>query len=450
MSSTSELPRSLQSALRRWLSGGAARAGWAILEQGTFSLSNWLLQTLLVRWLGNEAEFGAFSVAFAWFLLVGAAHNSLVVEPMMVYGGKRYAGKLQRYFGSLALGSVAVSVIAAVVLAGIGIGYAAGGQSGIALACWSLAGAAPFVFLSWLMRRTSYVNHKPHRSAVAGVVYLVVMVGGFAALERNDLFSVPTATAIMALAGLLAAVWLMGAERIALPFGTTDDETGRSLTAAVADDHWRLGRWMLLSGMAGIAATQWFFVAAPWMTGVNAGGAMRALTNLFQPVSQAIIALTAILVPVMVRAVGTSQYRNTVRRALQVMTGGPIVAWLICGLNAEWIVTAIYRGHYAQDAQLVWVVGLQPVAAGLIAVWHAELCVAGTPERMFAASAVSLAFTLTIGSALMVGFGLWGMALAMLGAMLVDALMSLYFVRKAAFVPAAPSTPPGDVREEIG
>lgn len=440
MSSPSEIPIDAPSSEGSFLPSGLMKAGWAILEQGTFSLSNWLLQTLLVRWLGDETEFGFFSVAFAWFLLIGAAHNSLVVEPMMVYGGKRYAGQLRKYFGSLALGSVMVSVIVALALAGIGVGYAVGGQRGIATACWSLAGAAPFVFLSWLMRRTSYVTHQPQRSALAGGLYLVVMVGGFFALERNGVFGIPAATAVMAGAGLLAAMWLMSRERLELPHGAIDDETGRSLTAAVIADHWRFGRWMLLSGLAGIVAVQWFFVAAPWFTGLNAGGAMRALTNLFQPVAQAIIAVTAILVPVMVRAVGTPRYRQIVRRALLVMSGGPVVAWIACGLASTWIVSTIYRGQYVDDAWLLWIIGLQPVVAGLIAVWHAQLCVAGLPDRMFAASAASLAFTLTAGTALMYCCGMWGMAVAMLGAMLVDGLTSLYFVLTAAR-PAASAAP---------
>lgn len=72
-----------------WRFRGAIKVGSAIVEQGTFSLSTWLLQTFMVRWLADEADFGGFSIAFAWFLLAGAAHNALVIEPMMVYGGKR-------------------------------------------------------------------------------------------------------------------------------------------------------------------------------------------------------------------------------------------------------------------------------------------------------------------------------------------------------------------------
>src|SRR5687767_2668807 len=94
---------------KRWNLRGVTSAFWAIGEQGTFSLSNWLLQALLVRWLADGAEYGAFSAAFAWFLLAGAVHNAVVVDPMLIYGGKRYAERLGRYFGALVGLSLAIS-----------------------------------------------------------------------------------------------------------------------------------------------------------------------------------------------------------------------------------------------------------------------------------------------------------------------------------------------------
>ncbi|QOV91275.1 lipopolysaccharide biosynthesis protein [Humisphaera borealis] len=433
-----------------WRFRGAIKVGSAIVEQGTFSLSTWLLQTFMVRWLADEADFGGFSIAFAWFLLAGAAHNALVIEPMMVYGGKRYAGQIRQYFGVLAGGSVCASVSMAVLLAGVGLGYATFGHPGVAAACWSLAGAAPFVFLLWLMRRTSYVTHRPHRSAIAGAGYLFAMVAGFVLLHQAGRFTVPMAVLVMAVASLGASIWLLRSEAVVWPAGANDSQTSQSLAISVRNDHWRFGRWMLLSGLAGMIASQWFFVVLPWFTDVGAGGALRALSNLFQPVVQAIIAFTGVLLPVLVRAVGTPRYVALVRKAMLVMVGGPLLAWLACGLLSSWLVRLVYSGRYLDDAPLLWLLGLQPAAAGFIAVVHAELCVADRPDRMFAASAASLAFTLTAGTALMYFGGMWGVTAATLGAMLLNALVAWYFVRTGPRLSSGAGHPDDGSRGETG
>ncbi|MDB5296887.1 MAG: Membrane protein involved in the export of O-antigen and teichoic acid-like protein [Phycisphaerales bacterium] len=417
---------------RRWaVSPGAAKAVWAVAEQGTFSLSNWLLQTLLANWLADRAEFGAFSVAFAWFLLAGTVHNALVVEPMTVYGGARYAGRLRQYLGALAGGSLAVSAAVGLALAGVGAAYAAGGDPGVAVACWSLAAAAPFVFLSWLMRRASYVSGRPDRSAAAGAGYLLAMTGGFVLLHVAGRVTVPAATAVMAISSAAAAAWLMRAERVRRPGADVDPGTGNSLVTDARRDHWRFGRWAVLTGLAVMVVSQWYFLAAPWFVGVEAGGALRALTNLFQPVMQAIVAFTAVLVPALARAAGTPRYGQLLRRAAALTTVGPAAAWLAGGLAAGPLVGLVYHGRYAEQASLLWLIGLQPVAAGAMMLAHARLCLADRPDRMFVASAASLAFTLTAGTALMYAGGLWGVAAAMPAAMAVDAAVSWYFVRAA-------------------
>lgn len=55
--------------------GWARKGFWAVLDQGLFAGSNFLVSVLLARWL-EPASYGAFSVAYSVFLLL----DSLCVD----------------------------------------------------------------------------------------------------------------------------------------------------------------------------------------------------------------------------------------------------------------------------------------------------------------------------------------------------------------------------------
>src|SRR5262245_52790299 len=78
-----------------------ARAGvWTLVDQGVFTASNFLFQMLLARWLAPQ-DYGAFTVALAIFLLIGAGQIALFGEPLLVYGARKYHHCLPTYLGGL-------------------------------------------------------------------------------------------------------------------------------------------------------------------------------------------------------------------------------------------------------------------------------------------------------------------------------------------------------------
>ncbi len=118
-------------ALSRWLMKGF----WAVSDQGLFSLSNFALSVLLARWLVPQ-DYGAFTVAFAVFLLIGTFHTALLSEPMLVFGPSRYKGRFSEYLGALMYGHVGFAVLSSLLrMSGFGFGgkvYEAKRK----LACW--------------------------------------------------------------------------------------------------------------------------------------------------------------------------------------------------------------------------------------------------------------------------------------------------------------------------
>src|SRR5271166_3120802 len=82
--------------LLRWVT----KSGLAIMDQGLISGSNFLVGILLARWLAPEA-YGAYALAFSILLLLLLFYQSLMLEPMTVFGAGVYRYSLRAYFRRL-------------------------------------------------------------------------------------------------------------------------------------------------------------------------------------------------------------------------------------------------------------------------------------------------------------------------------------------------------------
>lgn len=430
----------------RGTSSWLGRGGWALLDQALFSASNWLVHVLLVRGLPDEHAYGAFSVAFTWFLLIGTFHTSLLVEPMLVFGPHRFATRLSRYLGVLVRANFILGAIGAVVLAAVGLVYHLVGQSQIAVSCWSIAAASPFVFFLWLIRRGSYVRLMPRTAAIAGIGYLVAMVGGMGAILAVGRLSVVTAMGVMGASCLGAGLWLAWQERVRVR-----REPNETLPREAYDAHLRYGRWATASGIVMFIPGQIYYFLLPMLLvgrdGVEASGALRAMNNIFLPLIQANSALVVLLLPSLVSARDAMSYRRLLRTALLVMAGAPALFWLAAGLLHVPIMRLLYDSRFDGDAWLLWILGIQPVLAGALAVLNSVLASKQRPDRVFFASAASTVFALTIGLLLAWRYGLTGVAVAGVGSLLINVLFSAWFVRRLPEqgdeeTPAAPHVEP--------
>ena len=67
-----------------------------MIDRGLFSLSNFAINVVLARWLPPH-DYGAFTLAYAVFLLLGAAHTSFLSDPMLVFGAGTYRERWPGY-----------------------------------------------------------------------------------------------------------------------------------------------------------------------------------------------------------------------------------------------------------------------------------------------------------------------------------------------------------------
>jgi hypothetical protein len=82
--------------IRQKLVPWAMKGGLAILDQGIFTGSNFVISILLARWLSPE-QYGSYAVAFAIFLFILTFHQALLLEPMLVFGSSVFRNCLRGY-----------------------------------------------------------------------------------------------------------------------------------------------------------------------------------------------------------------------------------------------------------------------------------------------------------------------------------------------------------------
>src|SRR5829696_6632675 len=148
--------------IKRWLTKGF----WAVTDQGLFAGSNFALNIMLARWLTPQ-EYGAFSTAFAVFLLVGGIHTATLTEPMLVFGPGKYKDHHSEYLGALIYGHLGFAALGSIALLLAALGFALWGATSLSTVLVALALAELFILLLWLLRRACYVRLEPHL-AVSG------------------------------------------------------------------------------------------------------------------------------------------------------------------------------------------------------------------------------------------------------------------------------------------
>lgn len=384
-------------------------------DQGLFATSNFVLNVLLTRWLSPN-DYGAFSVAFAIFLLIGSVHSAMLTEPLLVFGPGKYKGRLPEYLGALVHGHLGFAVLSSALLLLGSLGLALWGASSLALIMLALALTGPFIFLLWLMRRACYARLEIHLAALGGAWYMMLMLAGAYVLYWREWLSAASALGVMGVSSLVVSVWLAIRLRVRRP-----PLRGDELAREAFEDHWKYGRWAVGNQTLNWVPMNIYFLVLPIWGGLEAGASFRALMNLIMPMLQAVWALSVLLLPILVRArdEGRSKLDSHIRLALIPFLIGPAAYWLLLGLFHQPLVSWLYAGQYTEGAALLWILGLSPIVASLKQVMGQSLRALERPDWLFLAYALSAVVALTAGTGLAY---LWGIAGAGIGLVVCQAV----------------------------
>jgi O-antigen/teichoic acid export membrane protein len=376
-----------------------------MLDQGLISGSNFLITILLARWLAPE-QYGAFALAFSVFLLLAGVHESLVTEPMMVFGPSSYGNRRREYLGAVlwiegVLGFVFLGTLLSATF--IARHFAASGDFAGALA--GLSVSTPCVFLFWVGRYSFYLDQRPGRAATGSALYSAILLAGTTLVFRRGVLSPFTAFMVIASGALSTAVFMLVRVKPVLKRG------GDPGLESVWKTHWHYGRWAL-----GTAGMRWIPGNASYaLTGTLLGladvGTLKALLNFFLPLGQVASSFGLVFLPYLSRLFGRegrSATKAPVRLLALVYLGGGSLYWLLLTVFRVPFLRFLYGGKFLDSARLIPWVCCGAVLTVVSYVPSMGLRAIQSPRSIFAAYCAAAAVSVVFGTVAIWLYGLAG------------------------------------------
>lgn len=406
------------------------RAGWALVDQALYGVSNFLANTLMARWLEPDA-YGAF--AFGWMILIMSyqLQNPLIVEPMLVFTANRF--RLAPY-------TYQQIVVQLNWLLSLGL---SAGAIGLALLqrhsnyFWiylGLALAFPLVLYAMAVRRICYANLTPAFSAQGGLVYLLIFVSLAWLAWQTNWLSAFSALCFVGLASYGAGWWVERSwKRTAAPsarIGSSPLRGSRlwlALVRVVLRSHWHYGRWGLPSSFLWVAVATIPYLILVRTHGLETVAQLRVLENTALPVFSVMAAFNSLLIPSFARAQTKKALSSLILRYILLFSFMGLSAWLVLGAFHSKVFWILYGDNYQQISFYLLMYGSVPFLAGVAGVFLAAL---RSRERV---QWVTLIYTLATIFVLVFGFpaiqshGLAGAVVTICAVNLLQIILSALF-----------------------
>jgi O-antigen/teichoic acid export membrane protein len=332
----------------------------AILDQGAYSGSNFILNILLARWL-TQGDYGAFSVAFTVVLFLSGFHNAIQLEPMSVIGPSHYPGELDDYLYAQIRLNFIITIPVAFLFALTGKILLWGGVVDAYLSQVLVAAglALPFMLFLWVVRRTYYVRQQPNGALFSSALYAILLMGGLFVAHYLGMESSMTGFGLMGaaslLSGLVTLLWWRGGFTRGSAFIRMDK---------VMTSHWHFGKWALAAAALSVAASQIQILMTASMIDLEAAGAFKAMQNLIMPMVQIIAAISIMGLPILSADFGREDYTSLRRKGF--LISGALVGLAIMYFCALWLLSVpldqwLYGGKYSAYVWTIAPLGLAPI-----------------------------------------------------------------------------------------
>lgn len=413
--------------LKTWSGRGAA----AIMDQGLFSSTNFIVNILLARWLNIES-YGAFAVSFAVLLFFAGFHSALILEPLSALGPARYQDDLPRYFGSqIKLHWLICSVLSlALIIAGLGIMMWRPDDS-LGLAMLGAALTFPFAMLLWLVRRFFYVLQRPSGALLGSGLYGILCLGGIFFLHYIGEISPFTGFITLGLSSLISSALvllsLMRPDSGGIKFG------GLPLLS-VLRAHWDYGRWFVGQAILGMFVYQApIFLGAAFL-GLEGAGVFRAMQNFALPMTQIVIAVVLFGIPILAAEFGRGNLLALRNKGFLITTTLIAIAGiyeLMLLFGYSYLERVLYGGKFAAYAWIIPVLGLAPLASALASGSQTALRALQKPQYVFYVTLATTPACILFTVLLTWWWGIGGLAASMAVTYILSSLLSIYFYRLA-------------------
>jgi O-antigen/teichoic acid export membrane protein len=394
-------------------------------DQAVVSGSRFAATILIGRLCGAE-QLGCYGLGFTFIVLLACIQEALITLPYTALAHHRRGGEAESYAGSVLVHSLALSVLAGIILS-IWALYQSSVPGWLTQA--SVFGAVavflPALLLWEFARRIGFAQQR-----VAAVFWLDLATGccwlaTMAALALLGQLS--PVVAFVAMGGTHAAVTLLWLCLYGQRFQV-------SVVAAIqeARPHWRFGRWILGSETLLMARGN----IVPWLVAIFLGAADTGLFIAYLTIvilgNPILNGISNVLAPDLARAFaveGATEVRRIVSKATLVL--GVVMAGfsLLLAAIGEPLITFLYGAEFAgqQLCVIILAVGLLAEALGMAS--YNGLWAMHRPHLCFVACLLGL--VATIGSTLVCipTFGLAGAAIGFTAGKIVAAVVQGFAFR---------------------
>jgi O-antigen/teichoic acid export membrane protein len=419
----------------------ARRVGWGIADQGLSSLTNFGVGVLVARSVSPE-DFGAFSLAFAAYIIALVIGRGLVGEPLVVRSSRVPLAQWREAAAASTGFVIALSaLISAVVLVGALVARGRVGEAFVALAL-----VLPGLLLQDAWRFAFVANGQPRLAFLSDLIWLAVLVPGLLALDAWGVTSLAGPVLIWGGSALLAAFMATSLARTWPAIGKARSWWRRNLD---------LGPRFTIEGVISVAAAQATLYVLGGVAGLSAAGAFRGAQLLLGPIQMLIMGISMVGVPEGVRILHSRGPRGLPRPATLVslaLAAGAVLWGLLLTLLPQDVGRQILGESWdgAQMLVLPMAIGFAGVMIGLGP--GVGIRALADARRSLAARSIHAAAELTggvvgaiaggpLGAAIGVALGSWAGA----GAMWIAFMASVREHEHAASPPgtgAAPQTTP--------
>ncbi|MDZ3837733.1 MAG: lipopolysaccharide biosynthesis protein [Rhodospirillales bacterium] len=322
----------------RRLANLGARGMASIADQGATAAISFLASVFIGRKLGAE-PLGIYAITNVFVTLIRSLQNSIVLEPMSVYGPRRTKAEHESYFSFLlGLENAWIGGLMLLMMALSALVWAAGRiETDVLYAFWA---GAVFAFLScfqYFLRRQFYIEFRQYLAMVQSLSFLLLVAAGFAVMSRSDGWTLVDVYVLLCVCSIVVCVVQGGR------FWHRLTRVGRADIRRYAREHWSYGKWVLLTVPIGLVTYQGYFFFVGSLVSAEAAGHLKAAETLIAPFSQVAMGLSLMIIPMVSRNV--DQMPLAEQRAQALRLSIPLF-----GLATVYAAAVYFGGEYALRA----------------------------------------------------------------------------------------------------
>lgn len=387
--------------------------GWAVLDQGMWAGSNFMVSIMLARWMGQH-EFGVFASGYALFWIISSFHASILTEPMTIYGAFDHRDRIREYLGDLLWLHVAMWAALSCGLLVAGALHQLFHFSLMAQMMYGWSVAAGFILSSGMLRRYLYIVHRPDLAAVGACIYAMVAVFGLWTIDHAGIISLFAACSVLGLAGAISSTFYICLIRPKVRFDLAQ-------MIVVLKQHLIYGRWSVPSGFASTAVAAFPYIYLPIVGSFEQNGSFRALSNLVLPITHITASMGSLILPSMARQ-GFARRIHVKRQSdhwMMALTFVTVIYGAVLFFVMEPAFQMLYSGKYRSMPSGSWLLVFMPLASLPNLIYGSALRALKSPGSIFRSYGAALIYTFTAGMYLIGSYQVIGSLLFILTSSLI-------------------------------